>query len=68
MDLKRIIFIEFKKSSREEYLERDAQIGFDRILSKNYMAEFPGCEFFLIGVSFCGKHVSPLKRKDAKRA
>lgn len=61
MDLKKAIIIEFKKSSSEENLGKDAQIGLNQIISMKYMSGNPGFTFLLIGVSFYGKHVSPLK-------
>ena len=60
-DLKRVFLFEFKKSHCRETLFDDAKAGLKQILTNEYSLRFEEhYECILIGVSFCGKEISPL--------
>lgn len=62
-DLKRVIVFEFKKSSSDRYLDKDADTGLVQAEGNKYVSDMRGCKCLLIGVSFNKKAMSSLKIK-----
>lgn len=64
---KRVIILEFKKSSEENNLENDAKKALKQIQNREYGADYEDCECIFVGMAFCNKLVSPLEVSSSSR-